>query len=82
MIVSQTFSHPWMMQCASATVIGAFAASIWIAGQSFIERGTGPLHALDATTIASRSCSQRAVTDGAREEIAHRPLRSCGLTRR
>jgi len=76
-----TGSQPWMMQCASAMLIGVFAASMWLAGQSFVERATNHRSAPGATA-ASAICSDRTPTGGVREDTAHRSSRSCVLAAR
>jgi hypothetical protein len=45
------------MQCASATVIVAFAATMWIAEQRFIKHGVGKQ--LAPISIANSSCGDR-----------------------
>jgi hypothetical protein len=70
----------WLMQCASAMVLVAFAASTWIAGQRFIEHGVTrqPAHILNL----GLPCGDGALVGSDRTEIARRQLRSCVLARR
>jgi hypothetical protein len=48
-----------MMQCASATVIVAFATTMWIAEQRFIQHGVGKQ--LAPMSIANSSCGDPAL---------------------
>jgi hypothetical protein len=78
-----TGSRPWMMQCASAMLIGMFAASMWLAGQTFIEQGNHHRRSPGAMTgPAAAVCSDRALSGGIREDAAHRPSRACVLAAR
>jgi hypothetical protein len=76
-----TGSREWMMQCASATVIGAFAVSIWLVGQVFIQRSAGGLAGRDLFAAPVPSCS-RLASPGEDRETAARQFRSCVMARR
>jgi hypothetical protein len=75
-----TSSREWLLQCASAMVIVAFAASTWIAAQRFIERGVTrqPAHILNLGS----PCSDDALVISDRTEITRRQFRSCVLAKR
>jgi hypothetical protein len=66
------------MQWASAMVIVAFAASMWIAGQRFIQHRASkhPAHVSILNSVLP--CGDRAFVSDDRIEIAHMRVRSCG----
>jgi hypothetical protein len=65
------------MQFASAIVIVAFAASTWMAGQRFIQRGASRQPAPISISNSALPCGDRALIVDDRIEIAHRQFRSC-----
>ena len=75
-----TSSREWMMQWASATVIVAFAASTWIAGQRVVQREATNRSA--HVLVSSLPCRDRAMVSGDQIEITPQQLRSCVLAKR
>ena len=66
------------MQWASAMVIVAFAASMWIAGQRFIQHRASKHPAHVSISNSELPCGDRAFVSDDRIEIAHPKARSCG----
>ena len=61
-----TSSREWEMQCASAMVIVAFATSMWVAGQRFIQHGASKQQALIPIFNPALPCADRALIGGDR----------------
>jgi hypothetical protein len=54
------------MQCASAMVIVAFATSMWVAGQRFIQHGASRQQALSPILNPALPCADRVLIGGDR----------------
>ena len=61
-----TSSREWEMQCASAMVIVAFATSMWVAGQRFIQHGASKQQAPIPILSSVLPCADRALIGGDR----------------
>jgi len=70
-----TSSQEWIMQFASAVVLAAFATSMWIAGQHFIQREA--LKQSGTRSILAQPCGDRAMFAD-RINITDPRVRSCG----
>jgi hypothetical protein len=65
------------MQCASATILVAFATGMWLAGQRFIQHGASTQPTPVSILESALPCGDLGLTGDDRTEVARRKSASC-----
>jgi uncharacterized membrane protein (DUF4010 family) len=65
------------MQCASATILVAFAAGMWMAGQRFIQHGATKRPTPVSILESALPCGDLALMGDDRTGVARRKVSSC-----